>query len=192
MSVTKTLIRCSPMWVLKFMYEDMLLFAGQLAQLSNTDLDIIPDQLDEINKIKDFPIRQIVLQLHDVSICMEDYATRNDVIPADLSFGDEAYQHAENTWDKIIAKLPENYAHSYETAVMGYSERNYSYTILLWNCAYQILLNEKDVLNDTFAAFLTGLEELTTGNATYGDQRTEPLFRLISQIGDFRISYGPL
>ena len=192
MSVTKTLIRCSPMWVLKFMYEDMLLFAGQLAQLSNTDLDIIPDQLDEINKIKDFPIRQIVLQLHDVSTCMEDYATRNDVIPADLSSGDEAYQHAESTWDKIIAKLPENYAHCYESAVTGYSERNYSYTILLWNCAYQILLNEKDVLNDTFAAFLTGLEELTTGSATYGDQRTEPLFRLIAQIGDFRISYGPL
>jgi hypothetical protein len=180
------------MWVLKFMYEDMLLFAGQLAQLSNTDLDVIPDQLDEINKIKDFSIRQIVLQLHDVSIGMEDYASRNDVIPADLCSGDEAYQHAESTWDKIIAKLPENYAHSYESAVRGYSERNYSYTILLWNCAYQILLNEKDVLNDTFAAFLTGLEELTTGNATYGDQRTEPLFRLIAQIGDFRISYGPL
>jgi hypothetical protein len=190
MPVTKALIRCSPLWVLKFMYEDMLLFAGQLAKLSNTDLSVIPDQLHEINQIKDFPIRQIVQQLHDVTICLEEYAAVNDVIPADLCSGDEAYRHAKTTWNQLIAKLPENYAHCYETAVTGYSDRNYSYTILLWNCAYQILLNEKDVYNDTFAAFITGLEELTNGNATYGDQRTQPLFRLIAHIGDFRISYG--
>jgi hypothetical protein len=188
MIVKEQVLRCSPIWVLRFIYADMLKFAYLLSDVPDCDMEAIPDHLAHLGKFQDIHIQQIVQHLNFTSTCIVDYARANQLDVSVLEPGDDVYHQARATWD-IVTPERKSDPQGYEHIVTGYSDKNYMYCISLWNCAYQILLNEKDVYNETFGHFLECLEELTTSNITCGDRRTEPLFRLISQIGDFRIGY---
>jgi hypothetical protein len=188
MIVKEQILRCSPIWMLRFIYADMLKCAYLLSDVPDCDMDSMPNHLDHLGKFEDRHIRQIVEHLNYTSACMLEYAQVNGVDVNVLQSGDEIYNHARATWD-IVTEERQTYPQGYANLVIFYSDKNYMHCISLWNCAYQILLNEVDVYNETFGQFLESLEELTNGNITCGDQRTHPLFKLISQIGDFRIDY---
>jgi len=189
MIIKEQILRCAPIWVLRFIYADMLKFAYLLSAVPDCDMESMPDHLDYLGKFDDIHIRQIVQQLNYTSTCMLNYAQVNSIDVKSLEQADDVYNHAKTTWEGVTAECTFDSQKDYQHLVIGYSDKNYLYCILLWNSAYQILLNETDVYNETFGHFVECLEELTKGSITCGDERTQPLFKLISQIGDFRIGY---
>ena len=190
METTSEVLRQSPIWVLRFIYADMLQHAYHLAAVPVEDSEAISDELAFLSQFEDVHIHQILQHLNYTLTCMHSYAEANYVAEEILKTGDAGYQQASSTWEIITESFQESLP-GYENLVTSYSDKNQMYCIALWNCAYQLLYNEKNVYNKTFGKFLDCLEELTSGNATFGDLRTQPLFQLISQIGNFQISYEP-
>jgi hypothetical protein len=190
MLVKEEVLKSSPIWVLRFIYADMLAFAYNLAEVPDCDMETISDHVEYLGKFDDAHIQQIVQHLNLTSVCIWDHSLVNMIDIKVLKQGDEIYDQAKTTWDTTTKANGSGFK-GYKQLLTDYSDTNYSHCISLWNCAYQILLNERDVYNDTFSEFLESLEELTNGGNTYGDQRTQPLFKLISQIGNFHIIYTP-
>ncbi|MEJ7556685.1 MAG: hypothetical protein WKF66_00150 [Pedobacter sp.] len=188
MIVKEQILRYSPIWVLRFIYADMLKFAYLLSDVPDCDMEAVSDHISHLGKFQDNHVQQIVAHLNYTSTCIAAYVQFNNLDIDNLQFGDEVYHQARATWN-VITEERRGFPQGYENVVIGYSDKNYMYCISLWNCAYQIIMNEMDVYNETFGQFLECLEELTNGNITCGDERTQPLFKLISQIGNFRIGY---
>jgi len=189
METTSEVLRQSPIWVLRFIYADMLHYAYRLADVHAKDLEAISDELTFLAQFEDVHVRQILQHLNYTLTCVHSYAEANYVEEEVMKAGHEGYQQALSTWKNVTQSFTESLP-NYESLVTSYSDKNQMYCIALWNCAYQLLYNEKNVYNKTFEKFLDCLEELTSGNATFGDLRTQPLFQLISQIGNFQIIYA--
>lgn len=166
----------------------MLKYAHLMAPVPDCDLDSVSDQLDLLSSFSDKHVRRIVKNLQFTADCTKRYAEFHAIDEDFIHQQEEVQEQANATWDRVTqnaATLPSEY----DDLLMRYSDQNYLYCIALWNCAYQILCNEKDVYNETFGQFILSFEELMAENVTFGDERTEPLFKLISQIGDFRVDY---
>ncbi|MFP5081161.1 hypothetical protein [Pedobacter sp. JCM 36344] len=164
----------------------MLKFACQLAEVSVLEEEKKLDHLEYLGKHHDFHIHQIVQHMIHTTRCLLNYAYINNIDIESLNEGDNDYEQAKATWAVVTAQRNDDPI-GYRDLTFGYSDNSYMYCIAVWNCAYQILLNENDVYNDTIGQFVEGVEELTNREITLGDERTQPLFKLISQIGDFRI-----
>ena len=166
----------------------MLKYAYGLADIPDLDFTSAPDQLFYLNDLKDQHVRQIHQNLKFTATAIAQYSEINHLDLNRLISEKEVFAHANSIWNVIMiaaGSTPSGYA----KILTSYGSKNYLYCIAIWNCAYQVLLNEKDVYNITIAEFFEAFDNLIKGDTNYGDRRTAPLFKLISQIGDFRINY---
>ena len=157
-----TIPMTSAVWILNFIHADMLRFGEQLEE-PVAELEPVADHMTHTTR------------------CLLNYAYVNDVDVESAVMGDAGYIQAKATWELIHSNYDGGVQQGRDI-VERYSDRSYIYCIVLWNSAYQILLNQPDVYNDTFGDFIEGMEKLSNGELTFGDERTQPLFMLISQL----------
>ena len=119
---------------------------------------------------------------------MFNYAYINQIDIISTIEQDSFRDQAMKSWKMVIASQNATIENDVHIS-SDYNERNYMYCIGIWNCAYQILYNELDVYNKTFEHFLDFFDDLNKKSVTYGDERTEPLFKLIAQIGNYRVNF---
>ncbi|MFP5082125.1 hypothetical protein [Pedobacter sp. JCM 36344] len=131
-------------------------------------------------------LKKLIRILTHTTRCLLNYLYINDIDIESLVEGDQAYQQANSTWNIVSGNQNEDFNDSTPVRQV-YSDKSYMYCIALWNCAQQILLNEIDVYNDTFGDFVEGMDRMSIGKSTFGDERTQALFILIAQLGDFRV-----
>jgi hypothetical protein len=169
--------KLAPIWTLKFIFLDMQKFAHQIA----VHVDYIGKTLKK-GDMPDRHISQIVQHLNDTTRCLLNYSYVNNITIVDMK--EEDYVQPKVTWDMIETSqfkgLNDNLS-----LFENYSDRCYMYCLLLWNCAQQALLSRVDVYNETIDAFFEWMVECS--DKEYSDESTQPLFRLISQLGYFKI-----
>lgn len=176
----------SAVWILNFIYADMSKFADQLGELGDYELEPLAGDVSYVGNVKYAYVQQIVHHMTHTTRCMLNYAYVNAIDIKNLVEGDEAYEQAKATWDLINSNcIPDEQQDPH--VVQRYCDRSYTYCIALWNSAQQILINEKDVYNEKFGDFIVGMEKLSNGELSFGDERTHPLFMLIAQLDSFRI-----
>lgn len=185
-SITEVLKR-APIWIIKFVFLDMQKFAHQIATHLNCQEETFYGNMDYLWHSKDYHIRQIIQHLTYTTRCLLNYAYINNIGIMDMNEKDQDYLQAKATWQIVNISQLEG-LNPDSSLLESYSDRSYMYCILLWNCAQQIILNKADVYDDTIGDFFEFMVELFDSETT--DERTQPLFKLISQLGHFHISYN--
>jgi hypothetical protein len=174
-------LKRSPLWAISFIFNDMRSFAykigDQLSHLNTSSEDVVRPDLH---------IRQIVQHLTDTTRCLLNYSYVNDCSLNALDVEHESHLQAIATWD-IVTAFRDDTFHDDLNLLERYSDRAYMYCLLLWNCAEQILQNKGDVFNDTIDDFISRMPNFSDADIKFYDERTQPLFKLISQIGNFHI-----
>jgi len=178
---THEILRYSPVLVMRYIYDDMVQYAYALAEVPECDLEFLKN-------FKNPHVEQIISNLRFITEASMRYVEVNEVDLMFLDRQNEIHTYTKTTWDMIMSHAADRPI-GYEEILMSYSNRHYAHSIALWNAAYQVLLSEHDVYNSTIGQFIEGFDELINGGLTFGDERTAPLFKLISQTGDFRIRY---
>lgn len=182
---TTEVLKRSPLWVIKFIYVDMQKFTHQIITHYNYKGELLQGDLDGLRQITDPNIRQLVNHLNATTRCLLNYAYVNDIDIMDLKKYDQYYSQAKTTWDNITAAQLESIP-SGLSLLERYGDRSELYSILLWNCAHQIISNKVEVYDDTIAQFRKYF--FTNDDTKHIDERTQPLFDLISILLRFHIS----
>jgi hypothetical protein len=179
---TTEVLKRSPLWIIKFIYIDMQKFSHLIISHYNYKGEILQGDVDGLRQITDPNIRQLVNHLNATTRCLLNYAYVNYINIMDLKKYDKDYFQAKTTWDIIFAAQLETIPHG-SHLLDCYGDRSELYSLLLWNCAQQILMNKVDVYNDTIDEFI-----LRTDYSKYNDERTQPLFKLLTILLRFHIN----
>jgi hypothetical protein len=184
MYIQKETLRHSALSLLKIIQHDVLRYACLSTNMTNSIRRSSQEVISDFVKSNTLFTEKISEHLTLISSCIHNYAYINEIENKSIVEQEISGFQAMNTWIMIAtsqnAMLED---HVYMTS--GYKQRNYLYCIAIWNSAYQILYNEIDVYEKTAKHFLAYCDDLSKGSVTYGDERTEPLFKLIAQIGNF-------
>ena len=183
-STTEILTRV-PLWAIKLIYIDMQKFMHQIATQSNYKGKALQGNPINVRGISDPDIQLILQHLNEVTRCLLNYAYVNSINIEGLNEYDMEYSHAKATWNTINTYQIDG-LNPKLTILENYSDRTNMYCLLLWICAHQVLLNKVDVYDDTIDEFFEWMVDYL--GTKYKDERTQPLFKLISQLGYFHIN----
>jgi hypothetical protein len=184
MYTQKETLKHSALSLLKIIQYDVLRYACLSTKLPTSVRQSSLDEISEFVKSNTMYTSKISEHLTFISSCIHNYAYINEIENKPIVEQEVSHIQAMNTW-KMIATFRNAVVEDHVYMTSGYKERNYLYCIAIWNSAYQILYNDIDVYDKTSKHFMAYCSDLSKGSVTYGDERTEPLFKLIAQIGNF-------
>jgi predicted DNA-binding protein YlxM (UPF0122 family) len=182
--VNKTeVLKRSPLWALSFIFNDMQNFAHQIGDKRS----FINASSEEVI-FPDLQLSHLVQHLTDTTRCLLNYCYINDLNLEDVCDDHQDHLQAIYTWD-VVTTVREGNLDVSLTLYDRYSDRSYMYCMFLWNCAEQILQNKEDVFNDTIDNFIEWMSNFSYKDTKFNDERTQPLFKLITQISNFHMDF---
>ena len=188
MYTREEILRHSPLSLLNIIKCDILSYSALLTDMSSEVRQSSPEVIAAYRQSEILLANKRSEHLTLISRCMFNYAYINQIDIISTIEQDSCRDQAMKSWKMVTASQNATIENDVHIS-SDYDERNYMYCIAIWNCAYQILYNELDVYNKTFEQFLDFFDDLNKITVTYGDERTEPLFKLIAQIGNYHVNF---